>query len=328
MLRGIFINAILIIFYGAEGIASFTICINTTFLAAIFINGACDTVLPITGVLFGEKDYIGMRMIMKFAIRFILLTCGILMLLYVTFSRNIALLFGITEAGGIRVADIAIKLYALSLPFYGINILRQNFFQTTGRVRIAVISAFCNSLAFTVLTALIIAPTRSNALWCFFLVAEALTFLIIQLYNKARINQRDMFHQDNKKSWNISINTTVEATTMLSKDVYDLCLKNGTDLTLANQLSIIIEEMTSNIAIYGNTKAKSIDVSINFFDDQIVISVKDDGISFDPTVYKSGEATNLLIGGIDLAKAIASSISYSRVLGFNCTTITLEKKLK
>ena len=80
-----------------------------------------------------------------------------------------------------------------------------------------------------------------------------------------------------------------------------------------------IEEMLVNI-INTNDEVGTIDVIVRNNEDNILISVKDTGIDFNPVV----ENENLEFDNISVLNKIADKIDYSRVLGLNSTVITIK----
>ena len=64
----------------------------------------------------------------------------------------------------------------------------------------------------------------------------------------------------------------------------------------------------------------TIDVIIRNSDENILISIKDTGIEFNPIV----ERDNLEFDNIAVLNKISDNIDYSRVLGLNSTVITID----
>ena len=86
-------------------------------------------------------------------------------------------------------------------------------------------------------------------------------------------------------------------------------------------VSMAIEEMLVNI-ININDHVDAIDVIVKNNDENILISIKDTGIDFNPVV----ENDNLEFDNISVLNKIADKIDYSRVLGLNSTVITINSR--
>ena len=74
--------------------------------------------------------------------------------------------------------------------------------------------------------------------------------------------------------------------------------------------------------INTNENVDTIDVIVRNNDDNILISIKDTGIDFNPVIEIDDE--NLEFDNISLLNKIAEKIDYSRVLGLNSTVITIK----
>jgi anti-sigma regulatory factor (Ser/Thr protein kinase) len=84
-------------------------------------------------------------------------------------------------------------------------------------------------------------------------------------------------------------------------------------------VSLAIEEMLVNI-INTNESVDTIDVIVRNDDDNILISIKDTGVEFNPVIEKE----TLEFDNISVLNKIADKIDYSRVLGLNSTVITIK----
>ena len=86
-------------------------------------------------------------------------------------------------------------------------------------------------------------------------------------------------------------------------------------------MGLAIEEMLVNI-ININDDVDTIDVIVRDNEENILISVKDTGVDFNPVI----ENDNLEFDNISVLNKIAHKIDYSRVLGLNSTVITIKNE--
>ena len=86
-------------------------------------------------------------------------------------------------------------------------------------------------------------------------------------------------------------------------------------------VSLAIEEMLVNI-ISTNESVDTIDVIVRNDEDNILISIKDTGIDFNPVI----ENDNLEFDNISVLNKITDKIDYSRVLGLYSTVITIKNE--
>jgi len=99
------------------------------------------------------------------------------------------------------------------------------------------------------------------------------------------------------------------------------------------QILVIIEEIFSNIVRYGfeDKQEHTVDLRLEYIDNQIEIEIIDDGIAFNPLDYQLGPiadpATSDAGGmGLTLIRAFSSNISYARRSGKN--HLNISKKVK
>ena len=151
------------------------VCINALAIASIFIGSAADTMLPIVGTLYGEEDAVGIRGAAKAASRIMMVSCAVIVLFFLGWPEVVGGWFGITSAQDLRVMVPALRMFALSLPFFAVNNLLQNFYATTGREKLASAMAVLDGFVFVVLFALALSRVDGGLLWLCFLCSEAAT---------------------------------------------------------------------------------------------------------------------------------------------------------
>ena len=163
-----------------------------------------------------------------------------------------------------------------------------------------------------------------NGIWISFALAELGTILFIYAYsryiNKKTDGEYTGFfinkHNDDTV-FEYTINSSIEEAVKLSSQVQDYIkdTKTGTVVSLA------IEEMLVNIINTNKNDNDTIDVIVRDNSDNILISIKDTGIDFNPVI----ENENLEFDNISVLNKIADKIDYSRVLGLNSTVIIINK---
>ena len=92
-------------------------------------------------------------------------------------------------------------------------------------------------------------------------------------------------------------------------------------------LALATEEIIDNIIEYGykrNSHARYIDVNLTRTEVGLLLRVRDDGLTFDPTAYKADEDEESKFHGIELIRKIASDFKYLRVLNTNNTIMEIK----
>ena len=98
-------------------------------------------------------------------------------------------------------------------------------------------------------------------------------------------------------------------------------IEERTDHRTASIVCLALEEMLTGIAKANDTPGDAIDVVLRQNDNDIIISIRDMGVGFDPTVRD--EALEYDFDNAMMLQSIASEIKYDLSLGMNDTVIRL-----
>ncbi|MCR5323103.1 MAG: ATP-binding protein [Lachnospiraceae bacterium] len=325
-LKNLCINLIVLDVLGALGVAAFNVCNQTLTLAALFVGGTVQTILPIIGVLYGEEDKTGIRMTIKTAFTFAFSAAIILCIVLEAGAGLIVGLFNL-EGEAASIGTNAIRLYSLMLPFYAFNFIMINFYQTTQKKMLAAFFSIMQGLAIIVPAVFILSKIGDGSkLWLGFLISEALTFGLIWLVSRIYGRKHELKglllekNCDCSRSIEMTLKNDLNDAEQVSEKISQFCKDNGITGDRALRLAIAAEELTTNIIKYGYNKDKLsyIDVNARIVGDEVVLGVRDDGVFFNPMEYHTEEMS---FSGIDTVKKIAKDVRYSRVLGFNTVTV-------
>ncbi|NLC41113.1 MAG: hypothetical protein GX763_09390 [Clostridiaceae bacterium] len=333
LLRATVLNTLIMATLGSPGMAAMAVCINALAITAIFITSSTDAMLPIVGTLYGEGDALGMRATAKTASRVILLASSLMAAFFLAWPRLVGGWFGIVSPQDLDVMVPALRMFALSLPFYSINILLQNFYTTTGHEKIASFMATLDGFIFVVLFAFILVRVDLRLFWLCYLFSELATLTFALLAGR-RLRRKEpltgillLKEKDAGALWEVSIPAEVEAAVGVSEQVIAFGRQNALPPVLSNRIAVAIEEMAVNTAIHGKAKNRNtrLDIRVRLTDDQVIISLRDNGIPFDPSLAPKQEESSLAYGGIEIARRIANKFEYSHHLGFNATVLAFDR---
>ena len=352
-LRTLVLNTLIMGALGSLGMTAMAVCSSALMLTYMFIAGTTDTLLPIVGTLYGEKDNKGIYFTARTGFKFMIVACIIVMTLFLIIPGFVGKLFGINSPEGIEMVEPALRMYALCLPLYGINTMLQNFYQTTGRVKLATLIVSLNGFIFVTFFAFLLAGWNGNFIWLAFFFAELATFLVV-LGVGAHIRKSENStgvllltkETEDAALLDLSIPATVEAATNLSDQVITFCYENGTGKSGAMRMGVAVEEMAVNTTLYGHLATQrggalsrgdlnrdlgtqrvgTIDVLVRITEEELILRLRDDGIPFDPTEYQPEEKQEFAIGGIEVVRHLSKSVKYTRQLGFNVSIITIPRE--
>lgn len=333
LLRSMVLNSLVMGSLGSPGMAAMAVCINVLAITAIFVSSSSDAMLPIVGTLYGEGDKLGIRGAAKSASRVILLASSLMTVFFLAWPQGVVGWFGIVAPLDLAVAVPALRFFALSLPFYSINILLQNFYASTGREKIASFMAALEGFGFVVFFALILVRIDMQLFWLSYLLSElaSLAFAYLAgclLRRKEELSGLLLLGEEEAGAlWEVTIPAEVEAAVGVSDQVMTFGRQSGLPASLSNRMGLAMEEMAVNTAIHGKAKNKDtlMDIRVRLTDRQVIMTLRDNGIPFDPSMVPKQEESSLAYGGIELARRMASKFEYSQQLGFNLTFLVFDR---
>ena len=316
---------ILVGFYvGKAGVVAFGICYNSLFILYIFLIGTAQTMSPIVSVYFKEEDYSGVDFIVKRSLKIVLASSLALSVLLIVYPQVLLFLYSVKNPADIPVVLNALRIFAISYVGTAITFLYTFYAQAIQKNQLSTIISLLEGFVLPISIAVILSSAiGGNGIWISFAMAELLTSLFLFFYSRYAHKKTDgeytgFFinkHNDDKSVFEYTISGDVKEAINLSQGIQDY-LKDTQSATL---VSMAIEEMLVNI-INTNENVDAIDVIVRNNEDNILISIKDTGIEFNPVI----ENENLEFDNISVLNKIADKIDYSRVLGLNSTVITIK----
>ena len=334
LVRSLVINAVIVSTMGSIGMSIMTVCINVLMISHIFEGGIADTLLPIVGTLYGEKDYFGIRQTMKIARRVLMVCSTVLLAFFLIAPQPIGILFGLTSPDTLALLEPALRLYALYLPFSAAILLLQNFYNTTERHNLATSLVVMDGLLFVVPFAVLLSCIQANLLWLCYAASGACTLLVL-LFLARRIRKKENVRglllirelNDYIHKFDFTIAATKEEAVRLSERVLALEGKAPDNTRLLKKVALVLEEMTLATVHYAHTdRTGLIDILVHVTDAQVTILMRDNGRPFNPLEYIPEDNDGCITDSIGLVKKVASRMEYSRQLGFNTCVLTFEKQ--
>lgn len=326
-LRLLALNTIILSVTGSLGLSIMVICTNILMFSGIFINGTSDALLPIVGGFYGEKDYYGIRQGVKLGFRILLFSTSILVLILLIAPLWVAGLFGLNDPEIQDTTQLALRLFALYIPIYGVNTLFQNIYTVTKRENIARKLALLDGLIFVVLYAALLGTFIPDFLWLCFVSSGISTFLVLLMTTKTIQKKENLtglllLQEDHLgETWDLSISASTESVVDLSEQASNFCVEQGVEQNISSRLGNVIEELGISI-LDANQKDQMIDVLIRVLDQEVMVRFRDNGVFFDPSANQ-GKLTPF--SNLDTLHKLASNVEYIQQLGFNSTIITIKR---
>lgn len=333
-LKSVIINSVVVRYLGNSSMAVYSVCANAVLIAELCVGGIIGLIPNIAGILYGEKDYYGIRVLCKKVLAYSYLAIVVLLFIFLAFPQAIAGLFGITEGEMLQLSKMALRIFACGFPFYVYNKFLMSYYQTILQPGL--------STAITVLQgfAVIVPLTLAGIYWQGLVgaciadaAAEAVTILLGicwrtagQKAGKYPAGGRYMLPQVKHESHlDFTIENHLEDVTRLRDRLLGFCAAHGIKEKNAVFLALALEELTANIVRYGYRSGcrNYIDISFTIQDGRYMLRIRDDGVPFNPVEYQAPKE-GPLVGGIALIRKIMTDFQYMRVLNMNNTIIELK----
>ena len=304
----LFINILIGGILGEVGLAAFNMCFNTLYFVGIFILGTSQSILPIVAVYYAEEDFQGIDYVTKISLKIALLFGIFFTILFVVFPQSILSIFSVTDPLQIPIILNAVRIFSLCFLGYSISLLYIFYAPSVEYYKLANIIAILEGLILPIIFAYLFGYFWSvDGIWISFSITEVGTVLFIYIYSKYVSKKTNGMYSGffinkqlrDKRRKEYTVKGNKEDVLILSKEINSYFDDSN--------LSLVIEQMLFYI-IDINDGLDWIDIIVREKDDSFLISIKDNGINFNPENINSS----------------ADDIDYSQILGFNITLLTVK----
>ncbi len=341
VLRTLFLNQLVLNAFGSAAVTVLSLTASIGTLSLAILSGVAQTVTPLIGVFYGEKDAASIRETNRTAQKTGLLLMGGFVLLVSVFSAQICLLLGVREPETLKMAVPAVRLFCLSLIFAMVNNIYISHFFTTGHTMLANLITFLRTFGFVVLFAGISVRIGSlQGVWGAFPLGDAAAYAAL-LVGAAWIRRKnpaltgslllDAEYERCGRYISFAVPGNPAAAAEAAERLGEFCEENKLDRRTSMMLSLSVEEMLVCICEHCFEMGEQpIDVRIFIMEDTVILRIRNYGDIFDPVNYyeeKVGQADGGLLTddslGIGMIVKKADSVNFSRTFGANNLTIQL-----
>lgn len=325
------VNLLLMRYAGSIGVALYAVYGRLKFVLRILAGGALQTISSLGSMLFGERDFFGIRKMMaillKYTYAIVLAVMVVLMLFSGTFLRT----YGIDPNAPGTHTLLAFRIMLVCLPFLWCNELLARFYPVIQRQNLSVLLltlqyVVCKILILLAGVALIARWNVSSlpvvALWCF--LTEVLSLVITWFWEKVRYKQIAMFSMKDRGELDchtFSITGKPESVADIHREIDYFCQQNRIPRNKGNLLAIAFEEAALNIINHGG-QVDTIDICLLLEDGNLIVRIRDNGPQFDPLTYEDADDI-LQMNNIKLLERLADQKTYTRIMNMNNTVLSI-----
>ena len=330
-IKSLGLNTIILHQTGEDGMAVFTVCDNVLLIVEMLTGGIIGVIPNVAGILYGEKDYMGIRVLCKKMLKYSYIVLAAIFVAIMVFTEQITILFG--SGGGElgRLMVYALRIFALCVIPYLWNKFIISYYESIEETAIASFVTFLEN-------AVVILPATYVGIYIFkqiygtgidgiaagFVATEIITVIAGWIFRKIKHKNSTFYIVPDKNpgvNLDFSIKSTMEEAQTVNRRIMEFCKEKGVSANKANLAAVCAEEMTVNIIQYGGKTSNWIDINLCLEDDLCRLRIRDNGVNFNPLEY-SHDYEEFDIHGIELVKKISKSMDYIRAIDMNNTIIS------
>jgi len=314
---------------GMAGVTLFAVCMQVVSIISIFLGGIISAMVPIVASLYGQRDFHGMRILMKTCLKLQFIVNLVLLLILELWPGLILHIYDVGQADA-DAASTAIRIFSIMFVFRGFTILFMYYLPIIKRsgyaLTISIIDGFAGVIP---LEYLLSRAFGINGIWLGFTATSVLLlFGVIVVNNMISRRSKGMFSGflllENESRTIPTFATTVQMNSddisALTSAIQEFCDKAQIEEKTALLAAVSLEEMCM-YTIKNSETTDYIDILFKIYPDHILMDFRSIGKPFDPTLADPEEFSNLAT-----LRKLVSSLDFNYVLGMNQTRLTINSR--
>ena len=323
------VNRVLLLKAEAVAVAAFADinALNNVFNPIII--GVGEATLAMAGVFAGERDRHSINRLFRMSVSHgFCVMAGTAALAFLAAPFLIRLF--VSEGGeAYDVAVLALRVYVLYLPAYGINQVLQKYYIGVNSMKMTYLSSVLDNVLFICPLAILLGNLfGAEGVWAAFPLAEVLTLLATALAVALLRGKMPRQSEDflclpqgfGEEACFSKSARSMEEVVCASEEARQFLLSQGASPREANLMALAVEEMGGNIIRwgFGDGKPHSIDLRI-VKEEAWAMRIRDDCAPFDPQewlkLHQGGDPMKNI--GIRTICAMAKDVRHANTLGLN-----------
>ena len=328
------INNIILSNLGTDGIFAWAICFQLFIILQMVLSGIATSIYSIGGLLIGEKDIVGLRLLTNKVMKYICLSLLVLTLFVLITPESIGWLFASKNIQSEDMFHNALRIYALLLIPYAIAVVYRILYQILGYWLLSVVMSIVQ-MGGMILFVGLLAWIRPEWLWWGF-PASGLVLLAVYWVATCVIHHRNPDAQvmtllpqaADAQSLNFSVKYQNEDVQQALENISTFLESCDIEPATSFQINLCCEELMYNIVTYAVNKDADkhlFDVHVVCHKETVSVLIKDDGKPFNPilkTVSFNEDGDGL---GLALVNTMAD-IKYKFMYNQNVVFLTFKRE--
>ena len=322
------INSIILSILGADGAFAWAVCFQLFLILQMILGGMATSIYSIGGLLIGEKDLVGLRLLTYKVMKYICLSLLVFTLFVLISPESIGWLFASNNIQSEGMLHSALRIYSLLLIPYAIAVVYRILYQILGYWSLSVVMSIVQ-MGSMILFVGLLAWIKPEWLWWGFPVSGL--FLLVLYYvvtwvihhQNPDVEVMTLIPQtENGQSLNFSVKYQNEDVKQALDNISAFLETCGIDHATSYQINLCCEELMYNIVTYAVNKdvdKQLFDVHIICYETSVSVLIKDDGKPFNPilkTVSINEDGDGLGLALVNLLADIKYKFMYNQNVVF------------
>ena len=160
-----FSNSLAFTLAGMAGTTVFSLCMQTVSIISIFIGGVIDAAIPIASSLYGQRDFSGVRILMKTAIWVQFIANALFFAVFELWPQGILAMYNVAGEM-VSLAISGLRVFSVMFLFRGFTLIFVYYFPVIGRKKYAFVVSLTDGFLGLIPLALILTKLNGiNGLW-------------------------------------------------------------------------------------------------------------------------------------------------------------------
>lgn len=287
------INSIILSSLGADGIFAWAICFQLFIILQMVLSGIATSIYSIGGLLIGEKDIEGLRLLTNKVMKYICMSLLVITLFVLITPESIGWLFASKHIQSEGMFLNALRIYALLLIPYAVAVVYRILYQILGYWSLSVVLSIVQ-MGSMILFVGLLAWIRPEWLWWgfpvsgLFLLAIYLVVTLVIHHQHPDTEVMTLIPQaEDGQSLNFSVKYKEEDVQQALENISTFLETCNIEPATSFQINLCCEELMYNIVTYAvnkDTDKHLFDVHIVCHKETVSVLIKDDGKPFNPTL--------------------------------------------
>ena len=285
------INSIILSSLGTEGIFAWAVCFQLFVIQQMVLSGIATSIYSIGGLLIGEKDIMGLRILTNKVMKYICLSLLVITLFVMITPESIGRLFTSDPIQSEGMFYSALRIYALLLIPYAIAVVYRILYQILGYWSLSTVMSIVQ-MGSMILFVGLLAWIKPEWLWWGFPISGLFLlgiYLVVTLVIHHKNPDAEVMtlipQTDDGQSLNFSVKYNNDDVQQALENILSFLESCNIESSTSFQINLCCEELMYNIVTYAINKDADkhlFDVHIVCRKDTVSVLIKDDGKPFNP----------------------------------------------